>query len=586
VRPTDVLFSLAGTLAAGALVPVAYMASQKLRERARRAADAVRADRLREARERLDAAAARAELSELSPVSVDQILDSLSSESTSDAQQKWLVQVASDVGALERFCERARKGATWNDRAFAVRLLGRLSAPAAATVLSEVVRDRTEDEVVRTLAADALAAIRDPAVIPLLVGELRVADEKSTPRAAEALIRFGSLATPHLIEALTGKEQGSARLWAARILTATRDVAALDALLSALRDRLDLVRVASAAALGNIGDPRALAPLMQAALRDPAPLARSQAAVAAAQLSGEEAANVLLSALRDPDYATRLRALEAFESMQLENLTPLEMALSDDNVEVQRRAALALERSGYLDRLMEQLAAPERAQRTAAYAKLLQLGRAGLTESITGRLRHEQMGVRVAIARACAELRAVRAGPGLIAALDDPAWPVRAAACEAIEQLRPNGAGPALLGLLADPEESVREAAASALTGYAPSESEASSDQLRMAYDNGSVPIRLAVLSLLAGRSGAAQPLLIEALRDPSEAVRLRAVGALSRHPDPSATPALIAALTDRCSRYTRGLRSVARRVGRCVARASGAHRRSAIERRSQAPLA
>jgi len=544
MRPTDALFSLAATLAAGALAPVAYMVLRQLRERKRRAAAALRLGRVSQARDRQDLGAARAELNGLDAESIDHVLDQLSCDLAGD-QQRWLAQLAGEVGAIARYCERARRGATWNDRAFAVRLLGRLGAPAAAEALSEVVRDRTEDEVVRSMAADALAAIRDPAVIPLLIGELRVVDEKSTPRAAEALIRFGSLATPALIEALSGKEQGMARLWAARILTVTRDAAAYDALLDALRDRLDLVRVASADALGSIGDSRALAPLMQAALRDPAPLVRSQAAVAAAKLSGPDAANVLLSALRDPDYATRLRALEAFESMQLAELTPLETALTDDNVEVQRRAALALERSGYLERIVEQLGAADRKQRTAAYAKLLQLGRAGLTDSITGRLRHESMAVRVAIARACAELRAARAGTGLIAALDDPAWPVRAAACEAIEQLQPKGAARALLNLLADPEESVREAAASALTVYPPGELETSEEQLRMAYDNGSVPIRLAVLSLWAGRVEGKHPLLVEALRDPSEAVRLRAIGALSQHPDPNATPALIAALTD-----------------------------------------
>lgn len=545
MRSIDALLSLAATLALGALAPILFMVLRQWRERRRRATASQLLSRLRQAQAELDSARARSALSGLGEVTIDDMLDQLSAKLENEAEQRWMQQLASELGATARFCERARKAASWNDRAFAVRLLSRLGDPAAAAALSEVVRDRSEDEVVRNMAADGLAVIRDPAVIPLLIDELRVVDDKSTPRAAEALIRFGPLATPKLIETLAGKEHGSARLWAARILTATRDPAALEALLDALRDRHDLVRIASADALGNIGDPRALAPLMQAALRDPAPMVRSQAAVASAQLSAADAGSVLASALRDPDYATRLRALEAFESMQLADLAPLETALSDDNVDVQRRAALALERSGYLERLIEQLASFERGARVAAHAKLLQLGRAGLTDSITGRLRHERMEVRVSIARACAELRAERAGPDLIAALDDPAWPVRAAACEAIEKLQTKGAARALLGLLADPEESVREAAASALTVYPTSEVEANESQLRMAYDNGSVPVRLAALTLWTGLSGATHPLLTEALRDPSEAVRLRAIGALTQHPDPSATPALIAALTD-----------------------------------------
>ena len=542
---TDALLSLAATLALGALAPIAFMVLRQWHERRRKEAASQLLLRLCQAQTNLETARAHNELRGLSDAAIDDVLDQLSTKLANEAEQKWLQQLANQLGATARYCERARKASSWNDRAFAVRLLSRLGDPAGASALSEVVRDRSEDEVVRNMAADALAVIRDPAVIPLLIDELRVVDDKSTPRAAEALIRFGPLATPKLIETLAGKEHGTARLWAARILAATRDPAAVEALLDALRDRHDLVRVASADALGNIGDPRALAPLMQAALRDPAPVVRSQAAMASAQLSAADAGNVLVSALRDPDYATRLRALEAFESMQLADLAPLETALGDDNAEVQRRAALALERSGYLERLVEQLASFERSVRVAAYAKLLQLGRAGLTDSITGRLRHERMEVRVSIARACAELRAERAGPDLIAALEDPAWPVRAAACEAIEQLQTKGAARALLGLLADPEESVREAAASALTVYPAGEIVASESQLRMAYDNGSVPVRLAALTLWTGLSGVTYPLLTEALRDPSEAVRLRAIGALTQHPDPSATPALIAALTD-----------------------------------------
>lgn len=544
MRPTDALFAMSATLAIGALGPVSYFLLRQLTQRRAKAAALERIAQARAAVSSNDVAQAVRVLSAFDATTVDQALETLVEEAKAPEQVAWLAKLAAELGAIERYCGRARKSTTWNDRAFAVRLLGRLGAPAAAAALSEVLRDRTEDDVVRGLAADALAAIQDPAVIPLLIVELRVVDEKSTPRAAEALIRFGHAATPGLVEVLSGKEQGPARLWAARILTATKDPIAAESLMGGMRDRHDLVRVACAEALGAINEQRALQLLMQAALRDPAPLVRSQAALSAAHISGAEATDVLLAALSDPDYATRLRALEAFESMQLEDTTALEKALGDANAEVQRRAALALERLGYLDRLVEVLASEDRSARKTAYAAVLSLGKAGLLDSLAGRLRHESMQVRVAIAKACAELGATRAGPGLIVALEDPAWPVRAAVCEALERLRPKNGAKALGALLTDPEESVREAAASALSVYEPEEIVVDEDTLRMAYENGTVPIRLAILALWSRRSGAQAP-LVDALRDPSEAVRLRAIGALALKPDPAATPALIAALTD-----------------------------------------
>jgi HEAT repeat protein len=98
-------------------------------------------------------------------------------------------------------------------------------------------------------------------------------------------------------------------VWAARILVATRDPRAVEPLITRLRDRHDALRAASAEALGMIGDQRALQLLMQVALRDPAPLVRAQAASAVARIAGEEASDVLIAALGDSDYATRLRAL-------------------------------------------------------------------------------------------------------------------------------------------------------------------------------------------------------------------------------------------------------------------------------------
>lgn len=545
----EAVLALAAAVAMAGLGPLVYVLSrQRLARRERRAGSA----RLRQARAAIaggagsDVEALAQALSPIGAAATDQAIAQLVSEDGFAEHHRWLSRLAMRTGTFERCCQRAQSAFSWSERAHSVRILGHFGIPEAIPVLAALLRDNNEDDTVRSLAADALASVHDEAVVPLLALELRQVDERATPRVAEALIRFGKAATPALIELLRDKGQSHVRVWAARIIAATHDATAVEALLGALRDRDDALRAASAEALGSIADPRALQLLMQVSLRDPAPLVRAQAAAAAAQISGTEAAEFLIATLSDPDYATRLRGLEAFESMKLSDTSALERALNDTNPEVQRRAALALERLGYLDGVVERLASDDRRVRTSAYAALLQVGRAGLVDGIVGRIGHPSMQVRTAIARACGELRTDRARDALIGALGDPAWPVRAAVCESIGQLRPPGGDRALIAVLRDPEESVREAAANGIAAYAGVEVDGVEEAIRVAYEQGSVPVRLSMVAVAgASSSPGMSQLLIDALKDPSATVRLRAIGALGARPDPAATPALIGALTD-----------------------------------------
>lgn len=544
----EALYWLAGGTAVLGVGPLAYVVLRQWRGQHRRAQASKRLNKARalvESGAMVDAKDLAGALSALDRNTIDHMVEELAGSQAAANDRAWIGRLSVESGALERYRERARTARQWNERAHAVGVLGKLGMPEAVPTLASVLRDENEDATVRDLAADALASIRDERAVPLLVSELRQVDEQATPRVAEALIRFGSSATEALIAILLDKEHAPARVWAARILAATRDQRAFEALLAGVRDRHDLLRAASADALGAIGDPRALSQLTQVALRDPAPLVRAQAAMAAARIGGSKASDVLIAALGDPDYATRLRALEAFESMHLEDTSPLETALGDSNAEVRRRAALALARLGHLNQLVERLASDDRKIRARAYGSLVQLGRAGVIEGIAGHLRHESMQVRTAIARALGELRAQRVGSSLLSALGDPAWPVRAALCEALGEIRPMDGARALLGMLTDAEESVREAAAHALLGYAESEP-LPARELRLAYENGSVPVRLSMVAIAARVADrASDQILIDATKDPSETVRLRAVGALSARPTAAAVPALTSALLD-----------------------------------------
>ncbi len=450
------------------------------------------------------------------------------------------------LGLVDVYSDRLRHARRWSEREHAAETLGLAGLSPAVPALVEVLRDRHEEASVKSAAASALARLRDATAIPLLVQELARVDEHSSRNVAEAIASFGSMATPALLEILLDASHATARVWAARILGQIRDPRAVDDLVARLNDRDDRLRMAAAEALGVIGDPRALQSIVRATLRDPAPQVRAHAAGAVARIEGERAVDVMVAALADPDYATRIRALEAFETMRVEDTSPLEAALRDPNAEVRRRAALALERVGYLDRVVAQLTADDQATRTRAYAALSLLGEVGLADSVASYVNHASFEVRAVAARACGDLGVARLAPILLRAIDDESWPVRAAVCEALGRLKHEDAPQALIHALGDAEEPVREAAAEALTSYAPEFLARHVDSFAATYELGSVVVRKSLV-VIAGRlrDPAADALLVRAASDPSDAVRLPAVAALGERPDEVKVGPLVARLTD-----------------------------------------
>lgn len=455
-----------------------------------------------------------------------------------------------ELALVEKYARRLRESRRWSDRAHAAEILGLAGAASAVPALVAAMNDRFEDGAsVKAAATAALAKLKDTTAIPLLVSELKALDEGSARAVAEALVAFGGLAVELLLELLADPSHRSGRVWAARVLGRIGDARATEDLIARLHDRDDLLRMAAAEALGALTDQRAIQPLIRATLRDPAPQVRAHAAAAVARLEGDRAVDVLVAALADPDYGTRLRALEALEAIRVEDTSHLESALRDPNVEVRRRAALALERVGYLDRVIRELTSDSRQTRERAYASLAELGSVGLLDSVVAYIHHESFEVRALVARICGELGVARVAPLLRARLDDEAWPVRAAIAEALGRLKAPDTAGALVKLLSDPEESVREAAAEALASYPPGDLVAHIDQLTAAYDTGSVVVRTQMLVLVGRFEGAegraADPLLVRASVDASDAVRLRAVSALGARSDEVRVQPLVARLTD-----------------------------------------
>jgi len=471
---------------------------------------------------------------------IDQLLDD-------DARKGLASSLFRELGLVKRYATRLRQARAWAERTRAAQVLGRAGCVEAIPPLVLALRDAHEDASVKTAAAEALAKLRDERAVPFLACELQAVDESASRPIAEALVRFGELAVPELLRLLADEAQPSGRVWAARVLGQVKAAAAVEQLVSLLHARNDLLRIAAAGALGEVGDRRALQPLVQATLRDPAPQVRAQAAGAVAQIEAEGALDVLVAALADPDYVTRLRALEAFENIRVEDPSPLVAALRDPKNEVRRRAALALERVGYLNRVVEELSAHDPQVARDAYFKLLELGRAGLADAVVSFVNHPEFQVRAQAARAAGELGVTNAGRVLLAALDDKEWPVRAAVAETLGRLRIDGAPERLLALLVDGEEPVREAAADALEAFPAALLGANVAEITEAYTRGTVPIRLRMVTLASRLDlELAAELLARASADPSETVRLQAVRAIGKKESAERfVPQLVERITD-----------------------------------------
>lgn len=548
MKASTVALWLTGALVALALVPTIWVLGREaLRRRWTKAALARVAAASRLADDTVDVTELVKSLRErFDKLTIERaVLEML--KSTDESKRGTGSRLFAELGMVEDYAKRLREARKWSERTHAAEILGLAAVPTAAHALAEALNDRYEDDAsVKVAAAAALAKLRDPSAIPLLVKELLATDDRSSRNVAEALTAFGALAVPPLLELLVDPSHPSARVWAARILGRIGDKRAADDLVARLHDRDDLLRMATAEALGSLGDPRSIQPLVRATLRDPAPQVRAHAAGAVARIEGDRAIDVLVAALADPDYGTRLRALEAFETIRVEDTSHLESALRDPNAEVRRRAALALERVGYLEKTIGRLTSEDRKTSERAYAGIVELGRVGLVDSVAAYIHHERFEVRALVARACGELGIARIATLLLARLDDPAWPARAAMAEAVGRLKPEGGVEALVKMLTDAEEPVREAAAEGLTNFAEKAFEPHVPALVAAYDAGTVPMRTHMVVLLGRLQGEApDALLVRAARDPSDTVRLRAVAALAGRSGELIVEPLVARLTD-----------------------------------------
>ena len=153
---------------------------------------------------------------------------------------------------------RALHDGDWQVREVAIEALGHVGSPAVDTLI-KLLRDWD----VRKYAIGALGKIRDERVLDPLMQQLK--NDEFKDDALNALVDLGEPSVPRLITALKDKEE-MVRKQAVLGLGRIKSSEAIDPLIAMLQDKDWFTRLTAAAALESIGDERgreAIKPLMK-----------------------------------------------------------------------------------------------------------------------------------------------------------------------------------------------------------------------------------------------------------------------------------------------------------------------------------
>jgi HEAT repeat protein len=372
-------------------------------------------------------------------------------------------EVYDTAGVTDRYVALLEKSKSWKKRAFAAEKLGRIGSAKALPALLSIVRDvKNEDEDVRGAALRALGRIRDERAIPFLIEALGYPDTWLPPRIGEILVSIGEPAIPFLQTELKRNPSEHVRMWAAEILGWLNAASAAAVLGEALSDISPEVRAKAAGALGKIKDDRAVNMLLELLVSDPVPFVRVKASQALGLIGHPAVIDYLINILKDPEWWVRVRAVEALEKLGDKAVAALLPALEDEDLEVRRRAAMALERIGYVEKILDEYGQPE--FKLDLRRILCLVAEAGIIESIGQKLLTADKTLKKRIVRILGEARVIEAAGPLLELLHETSeWSLKARIIESLGRIGAKEAIPHLVEHLKDEESWVRKAAVDAL---------------------------------------------------------------------------------------------------------------------------
>lgn len=274
--------------------------------------------------------------------------------------------------------------------------------------------------------------------------------------------------TEGLIKALHNKRNVFARMEAARALGDLGDPKAIDPLVDALKDRYRPVRDFAAEALGKLGgDPRGVEVFLEY-VKDSKSMAREEGATALGKIGDRSAAEALIALLNDESFFVRQSAMISLGKIgDMRATEPLIPLLKDEDKDIRESASSALGSLGdvrAVEPLIQTLKDESPRVRYHAADSLGKLGDARAVEALieatkdkgwlgesTGGSQAKKKSsnnpgstprrwVRQKAIEALGTIGDARAIPALTEALNDKHEPVRETARQALEKLPPKPA--------------------------------------------------------------------------------------------------------------------------------------------------
>ena len=348
---------------------------------------------------------------------------------------------------------------------------------AAATALGGIRDERAVEPLiwalkhqhyeVRATAAKALAEIGDERAVEPLVQVLKDQNIEVREAAEEALAKIKGK-YPEVKDVSISKEEEPKKKIPSRAdvrrLAAKKD---LEGLIEALGYGDEFSGSDAADALGEMGDARAVEPLIQA-LQDNnnQPVLRNSAALALGEISDLRAVEPLIQAFyKDPDV--RWNAGEAVGKMGELGVKPLIQALKNKDSDIREEAAKALGRTGdagAIEPIIKALEDEDEDVGREAAGALVEIGEPAV-EPLIQALKHKDSGVRGNAAWALGRIKDARAVEPLIQVLKGKNSDVRYWAIYALEEIGDAQAIEPLVQVLKDKNEDskIREEAKEAI---------------------------------------------------------------------------------------------------------------------------